>query len=166
MRRPSQLRRLLCGPEDVAWDESLLATALQPTGGYSRDSPPFRYLVSVLARMNATERREFLQVRRRAATAAAVHALARSYRSVTRPQFATGSPQLPPGGITALRPPIKVSRAVLHSGEHSGGDLDTAVTRAGTCFHQLHLPEYSSAEVLRERLLFSIRGSKGLIDRT
>ncbi len=43
---------------------------------------------------------------------------------------------------------------------------DRALVSASTCFHQVKLPPYSSQAVMRERLLFSMRASEGLIDLT
>lgn len=74
-------------------------------------------------------------------------------------QFCTGCPHLPPGGVRHLHPPLKV---ILKDTRRP----DVALPSARTCFHQIQLPAYSSLEVLRERLLFAVSNSKGLIDFT
>ncbi|GBP81615.1 E3 ubiquitin-protein ligase Ufd4 [Eumeta japonica] len=60
-------------------------------------------------------------------------------------QFATGCSSLPPGGLANLHPRLTVVRKV------DAGD--GSYPSVNTCVHYLKLPEYSSKEVLRERLL-------------
>lgn len=101
---------------------------------YSVDSPALRNLVEVLVEMTLQQRQDFLQ-------------------------FCTGQPHLPPGGLDALRPPLRVNLKDVHP-------PDAALPSARTCFHQIHLPPYSTKAVLRERLVFAIENAKGLIDFT
>ncbi|KAI6211923.1 HECT-type E3 ubiquitin transferase [Aphelenchoides besseyi] len=61
-------------------------------------------------------------------------------------QFTTGCSSLPPGGLANLHPRLTIVRKV-----DSGGD--GSFPSVNTCVHYLKLPEYSSAEILRERLL-------------
>ncbi|PAV66473.1 hypothetical protein WR25_22510 isoform C [Diploscapter pachys] len=63
-------------------------------------------------------------------------------------QFATGCSSLPPGGLANLHPRLTVVRKV-----ESG---DGSYPSVNTCVHYLKLPEYSSVEILRERLLTAI----------
>ena len=63
-------------------------------------------------------------------------------------QFATGCSALPPGGLANLNPRLTVVRK-----EGEGGD--SCLPSVNTCVHYLKLPEYSSKQVLRERLLQS-----------
>ncbi|XP_077299031.1 ubiquitin fusion-degradation 4-like isoform X2 [Arctopsyche grandis] len=60
-------------------------------------------------------------------------------------QFATGCSSLPPGGLANLHPRLTVVRKV-DAGEGSYPSVNT-------CVHYLKLPEYSSKEILRQRLL-------------
>lgn len=60
-------------------------------------------------------------------------------------QFATGCSSLPPGGLANLHPRLTVVRKV------DAGD--GSYPSVNTCVHYLKLPEYSTKEVLRERLL-------------
>ena len=60
-------------------------------------------------------------------------------------QFATGCSSLPPGGLANLQPRLTVVRKVDCD--------DNAYPSVNTCVHYLKLPEYSSEEILRERLL-------------
>ncbi|PAV63614.1 hypothetical protein WR25_20866 [Diploscapter pachys] len=63
-------------------------------------------------------------------------------------QFSTGCSSLPPGGLANLHPRLTVVRKV-----ESG---DGSYPSVNTCVHYLKLPEYSSVEILRERLLTAI----------
>ncbi|KAK5970210.1 E3 ubiquitin-protein ligase hecd-1 [Trichostrongylus colubriformis] len=63
-------------------------------------------------------------------------------------QFATGCSSLPPGGLANLHPRLTVVRKV-----ESG---DGSYPSVNTCVHYLKLPEYSSADILRERLLTAV----------
>uniref|UniRef100_A0A914QNI9 E3 ubiquitin-protein ligase n=1 Tax=Panagrolaimus davidi TaxID=227884 RepID=A0A914QNI9_9BILA len=60
-------------------------------------------------------------------------------------QFATGCSSLPPGGLANLHPPLTIVRK-----SESG---DGAYPSVNTCVHYLKVPDYSSKELLRERLL-------------
>ena len=60
-------------------------------------------------------------------------------------QFTTGCSSLPPGGLANLHPRLTIVRKV--------GSGDGSYPSVNTCVHYLKLPEYSSAEILRERLL-------------
>ena len=64
-------------------------------------------------------------------------------------QFTTGCSSLPPGGLSNLHPRLTVVRKV-------DGD-DSSFPSVNTCVHYLKLPEYSSEEILRERLLAATR---------
>ena len=60
-------------------------------------------------------------------------------------QFVTGCSSLPPGGLANLHPRLTVVKKVA--------DNDHVYPSVNTCVHYLKLPEYSSEEVLREKLL-------------
>ncbi|KAM3726185.1 E3 ubiquitin-protein ligase [Dirofilaria immitis] len=60
-------------------------------------------------------------------------------------QFTTGCSSLPPGGLANLHPRLTIVRKV-----DSG---DGSYPSVNTCVHYLKLPDYSSAKILRERLL-------------
>ncbi|KHN87510.1 E3 ubiquitin-protein ligase HECTD1 [Toxocara canis] len=67
-------------------------------------------------------------------------------------QFTTGCSSLPPGGLANLHPRLTVVRKV-----DSG---DGSYPSVNTCVHYLKLPDYSSTEIMRERLL-TATGEKG-----
>ncbi|XP_034015677.1 E3 ubiquitin-protein ligase HECTD1 isoform X3 [Thalassophryne amazonica] len=60
-------------------------------------------------------------------------------------QFTTGCSTLPPGGLANLHPRLTVVRKV--------DATDTSYPSVNTCVHYLKLPEYSSEDIMRERLL-------------
>jgi len=73
-------------------------------------------------------------------------------------QFVTGTSKVPLDGFKALQGADGVKRLNIHRAY--GGDV--ALPTAHTCFNQLDLPEYSSEDILREKLLLAIReGSEG-----
>lgn len=64
-------------------------------------------------------------------------------------QFATGCSSLPPGGLANLHPRLTVVRKV--------DATDGSYPSVNTCAHYLKLPDYSSEEIMRERLLAATR---------
>ncbi|XP_071795349.1 E3 ubiquitin-protein ligase HECTD1-like isoform X3 [Asterias amurensis] len=60
-------------------------------------------------------------------------------------QFTTGCSSLPPGGLSNLHPRLTIVRKVDAN--------DSTYPSVNTCVHYLKLPEYSTEEILRERLL-------------
>jgi len=80
-------------------------------------------------------------------------------------QFVTGSPRLPVGGtwnsildwkhkfnfcdlgFKALQPPLTIVRKTIET-----GDEDAFLPSVMTCVNYLKLPDYSTIEIMRERL--------------
>ncbi|XP_060789895.1 E3 ubiquitin-protein ligase HECTD1 isoform X6 [Neoarius graeffei] len=60
-------------------------------------------------------------------------------------QFTTGCSTLPPGGLANLHPRLTIVRKV--------DATDASYPSVNTCVHYLKLPEYSSEEIMRDRLL-------------
>jgi E3 ubiquitin-protein ligase HECTD1 len=60
-------------------------------------------------------------------------------------QFATGCSSLPPGGLANLHPRLTIVKKV--------DATDGSYPSVNTCAHYLKLPDYSSEQVLRQRLL-------------
>lgn len=58
-------------------------------------------------------------------------------------QFTRGSSKVPAAGFVALVPPFTVS---------STGEDDVRLPSSHTCYNQLEIPKYSSAEILRDKL--------------
>lgn len=60
-------------------------------------------------------------------------------------QFTTGCSSLPPGGLANLHPRLTVVK--------KEGEGDGSFPSVNTCVHYLKLPDYTSEEILREKLL-------------
>ncbi|KWU42404.1 hypothetical protein RHOSPDRAFT_21293 [Rhodotorula sp. JG-1b] len=66
--------------------------------------------------------------------------------------FITGSPRLPIGGFAALSPPLTIVRK-------AGGDKE--LLSCMTCVNYVKLPDYSSREIVRDRLHLAVREGAG-----
>ncbi|KDD71437.1 HECT ubiquitin-transferase, partial [Helicosporidium sp. ATCC 50920] len=73
-------------------------------------------------------------------------------------QFVTGSPRAPAGGVGALAPRLTVVRKMTQ------GDADAELPSAMTCANYIKMPPYSSADVLRRKLLYVIREGQQSFD--
>ncbi len=127
-----ELCLLVNGEPRVDWDAATLRECVVTSGGLRRTSPLFKAFVNVLAGLGRKDRQAFLR-------------------------FATGSPQLPMGGLRALRPLLKVAEQ-----SRAQGSLVTAAT----CFHKINIPPLPDEAALRRQLLTSVRGAVSLMDRT
>ncbi|GLE11841.1 hypothetical protein PINS_up024541 [Pythium insidiosum] len=79
-------------------------------------------------------------------------------------RFVTGADRLPLGGLRQLDPKLTVVRKLASSGSEDGADAadnDAMLPSASTCTNYLKLPEYSTRELLAERLRFCIREGQG-----
>ncbi|XP_074040259.1 E3 ubiquitin-protein ligase ctrip isoform X3 [Leptinotarsa decemlineata] len=123
---PEELESVFCGsPKDyvLGWDVKTLMECCRPDHGYTADSKVIRFLFEVLSSYDREEQRMFVQ-------------------------FLTGSPRLPVGGFKSLSPPLTVVRKTLEANMNPDDYLPSVMT----CVNYLKLPEYSSIEVMREKL--------------
>lgn len=100
-----------------------LMECCRPDHGYSHESRAIQFLFDVMSSYNAQERRKFVQ-------------------------FLTGSPRLPVGGFKALQPPLTIVRKTIDLPD----DPDAFLPSVMTCVNYLKLPDYTSVQVMRERL--------------
>ncbi|KAI9315172.1 hypothetical protein BX666DRAFT_2019860 [Dichotomocladium elegans] len=121
----------LFGVSSEDWSYATLADAIKADHGFTMESPSFKNLLLILSEFNEEERREFLQ-------------------------FTTGSPRLPIGGWKAMRPVFTV---VCKTAEGSLSP-DDYLPSVMTCANYLKMPDYSSKEKMRTRLLTSMREGK------
>lgn len=124
--QPEELESVFCGsPKDynLGWDVKTLLECCRPDHGYTADSKAIRFLFEVLSSYDREEQRMFVQ-------------------------FLTGSPRLPVGGFKALSPPLTVVRKTLEPNMNPDDFLPSVMT----CVNYLKLPDYSSIEVMREKL--------------
>ncbi|GLD94748.1 hypothetical protein PINS_up003372 [Pythium insidiosum] len=107
--------------------------------GYSPSSRAIEDLIAVLCALPVAEQRLFVR-------------------------FVTGADRLPLGGLRQLDPKLTVVRKLASSGSEDGADAadnDAMLPSASTCTNYLKLPEYSTRELLAERLRFCIREGQG-----
>jgi hypothetical protein len=86
----SELELLLRGQGEV-WSPAFLLATIKCDHGYTNQSRSVRHFVDVLCELSQAEQRTLLR-------------------------FVTGSPRLPPGGLTALRPPLTIVMKQRSSG--------------------------------------------------
>ncbi|XP_015216680.1 E3 ubiquitin-protein ligase TRIP12 isoform X1 [Lepisosteus oculatus] len=125
---PEELDQLLCGSKSETWDVKTLMECCRPDHGYTHDSRAVKFLFEVLSSFDAEQQRLFLQ-------------------------FVTGSPRLPVGGFRSLNPPLTIVRKTFESTENPDDFLPSVMT----CVNYLKLPDYSSIEIMREKLLIAAR---------
>lgn len=125
---PEELENVFCGSGLGAvthqrWDIRMLAECCRTDHGYTQDSQAIQYFYDILSNYNREEQRLFLQ-------------------------FVTGSPRLPTGGFKALTPPLTIVRKKMDGNQNPDDYLPSVMT----CVNYLKLPEYSSREVMRQKL--------------
>ncbi|KAM9316934.1 E3 ubiquitin-protein ligase TRIP12 isoform 1-T1 [Gastrophryne carolinensis] len=125
---PEELEQLLCGSKAESWDVKTLMECCRPDHGYTHDSRAVKFLFEILSGFDKEQQRLFLQ-------------------------FVTGSPRLPVGGFRALNPPLTIVRKTFESTENPDDFLPSVMT----CVNYLKLPDYSSIDIMREKLLIAAR---------
>ncbi|KAI0060670.1 hypothetical protein BV25DRAFT_1954506 [Artomyces pyxidatus] len=123
---------MLFGNADEDWSVETLSEALKADHGFNVESRAIRSLIEVMSEYDAPTRREYLQ-------------------------FLTGSPKLPIGGFRGLNPPLTVVRKP-HEAPLTADDYLPSVM---TCVNYLKLPEYTSKEVMREKLDIAMKEGVG-----
>lgn len=126
---PEELESIFCGTginNYKRWDPKMLAECCRPDHGFTQDSKTIQYFYDILSAYNKEEQRLFLQ-------------------------FVTGTPRLPTGGFKALNPPLTIVRKT-NDGKQSPDDYLPSVM---TCVNYLKLPEYTSKEVMRQKMKFA-----------
>ncbi|ELW71238.1 putative E3 ubiquitin-protein ligase TRIP12 [Tupaia chinensis] len=125
---PEELDQLLCGSKADTWDAKTLMECCRPDHGYTHDSRAVKFLFEILSSFDNEQQRLFLQ-------------------------FVTGSPRLPVGGFRSLNPPLTIVRKTFESTENPDDFLPSVMT----CVNYLKLPDYSSLEIMRDKLLIAAR---------
>lgn len=123
---PEELENVFCG-SDLAnyqkWDVKMLAECCRTDHGFTQNSKAIHYFYEILSSYTKDEQRLFLQ-------------------------FVTGSPRLPTGGFKSLSPPLTIVRKKLDGSQ----DPDDYLPSVMTCVNYLKLPDYSTKEVMKEKL--------------
>jgi len=127
----SELEILLCGAcqDTVSWEEAEIIEGLSIQAGFSRTSRAITFLLKTMMGFNKQQRRCFLS-------------------------WVTGTPRLPVGGFRSKQfQKISVFRKLPP--EHSiepDNDLPSVIA----CFSKLNIPDYSTQEIMLDRILFSM----------
>jgi len=127
---PEELDQIFCGSSVqssaslVQWDVKTLVDSCKPDHGFNAESKSLKFLYEIMASYSREEQRQFLQ-------------------------FVTGCPRLPVGGFKALSPPLTVVKKTFDSPDVNPDDYLPSVM---TCVNYLKLPDYSSKEIMREKL--------------
>ena len=124
-----ELERLFCGSGFNVWDSKMLIECTRCDHGYTHDSKAVQFLFEIMCSFGSDEQRQFLQ-------------------------FVTGSPRLPVGGLRSLVPRLTIVRKTIDSTTSAGASANSEnyLPSVMTCVNYLKLPEYSSIEVMREKL--------------
>lgn len=120
---PEELELLFCGNKEELWDAKVLMECCRPDHGYNHDSRAVKFLYEILSSYTPDEQRMFLQ-------------------------FVTGSPKLPVGGFRSLSPALTIVRKSFEATENPDNFLPSVMT----CVNYLKLPDYSTVEIMREKL--------------
>lgn len=110
--------------DDACWTLEHLAAHVKAQHGYTGESRCFRDLLACMNSFGPEDRRKFLT-------------------------FVTGAPSLPIGGFSGLKPPLTV---VKKEAPPAPLTPDQFMPSVMTCANYLKLPEYSSAEILKQKL--------------
>ncbi|KAK9450260.1 uncharacterized protein V1518DRAFT_372191 [Limtongia smithiae] len=128
---PSELVAM-CGGSDEAWSLQTLFNNVKADHGYTMSSITIHNLLEIMADFTRDERRSFLS-------------------------FVTGSPNLPIGGFRALSPAF----TIVCRQHEPPLKPDHYLPSVMTCANYLKLPDYSSKEILKRRLLFAMHEGGG-----
>mmetsp|Transcript_99855 Transcript_99855/g.177724 ORF Transcript_99855/g.177724 Transcript_99855/m.177724 type:complete len:1782 (+) Transcript_99855:114-5459(+) len=110
--------------DDTFWSLEHLSSSIKAQHGYTAESRCFRDLLAFLSELNPESRRNFLL-------------------------FATGAPTLPIGGFGGLKPPLTVVKKETPPAPLTPDQFMPSVM---TCANYLKLPEYSNAEILKQKV--------------
>jgi len=121
-----ELSSLIVGSlDDAHWSLEQLGSHIKAQHGYQADSRCFRDLLKAMTAFSAEQRRSFLT-------------------------FVTGAPTLPVNGFAGLKPPLTV---VKKESPPAPLTPDQYMPSVMTCANYLKLPEYSSADILWQKML-------------
>eukprot|EP00931_Biecheleriopsis_adriatica_P019742 TRINITY_DN13378_c0_g3_i1.p1 TRINITY_DN13378_c0_g3~~TRINITY_DN13378_c0_g3_i1.p1 ORF type:complete len:1878 (+),score=391.01 TRINITY_DN13378_c0_g3_i1:126-5759(+) len=115
--------------DDTFWGLEHLNANIKAQHGYTTESRCFRDLLTFLSELSSENRRNFLM-------------------------FATGAPSLPIGGFGGLKPPLTVVKKETPPAPLTPDHFMPSVM---TCANYFKLPEYSSAEILKQKLELAMR---------
>ena len=122
-----EIMNIIGGDGNSNWALQDLMDSIKVDHGYNVGSRLIQ-LIEMLCQFSEEERRLFLS-------------------------FCTGSPRLPIGGFASLNPPLTIVRKSVGKQESADEFLPSVMT----CAHYLKVPEYTTADVMRQRFLFAMK---------
>ncbi|XP_050539667.1 E3 ubiquitin-protein ligase TRIP12 isoform X2 [Daktulosphaira vitifoliae] len=122
---PEELEAVFCGHTSSykQWDMRMLSEACRLDHGYTANSRAISFLFKILSEYNHQQQRDFLR-------------------------FVTGAPRLPVGGFKSLSPALTIVRRIFEDNDNPDNYLPSVMT----CVNYLKLPDYSSIDIMREKL--------------
>ncbi|KAJ9614171.1 Ubiquitin fusion degradation protein 4 [Cladophialophora chaetospira] len=123
---------MLFGRTQEDWSIETLMDSVKADHGFNMDSKSVKNLLQTMSELSLAQRRDFLQ-------------------------FVTGSPKLPIGGFKSLTPMFTVVCKPSEPPYTSDDYLPSVMT----CVNYLKLPDYTSQDVLKERLFVATREGQG-----
>ncbi|KAH0790386.1 E3 ubiquitin-protein ligase UPL4-like isoform X2 [Histomonas meleagridis] len=100
--------------------------------GYTKDSKQVKMLFDIILEMSNEEQELFIK-------------------------FVTGSNRLPVGGLKNLNPKLVIAKRLPAEGQSPDDTLPSVMT----CTNYFKIPEYSSKEIMKEKLLIAIKECQG-----
>jgi len=135
----NEIDKALCGASQhsVSWEIKDIRDGLDIQTGLAPNSRAVNSLVNIMAGFTLEQRRSFLS-------------------------WITGSPRLPVGGFKALTTKISVYRKLPEKGWSIDEDYPSVVS----CFSKIHIPDYSTQEIMLERIIWAMGKGTGRYTRT
>ncbi|KAG8896941.1 Ubiquitin fusion degradation protein 4, partial [Tulasnella sp. 408] len=125
---------MMFGNAEEDWSVETLNETIKADHGFNIDSRAIRNLIEVMASYDGPGRRAYLQ-------------------------FITGSPRLPVGGFRGLNPPLTVVRKPHEPPLRPDNYLPSVMT----CVNYLKLPDYSSKDVMKQKLNTAMKEGRVIV---
>ena len=123
---PEEINSLICGDNSSLTKEEM-RKYIKPEHGYDSKSPEINMFIEMVSGFNAKQKEKLIK-------------------------FITGSNKLPVGGLGGLDPPLTIAKRIAEGGQRPDDTLPSVMT----CTNYFKLPQYSSIDVMKERILYAI----------
>ncbi|KAF0286822.1 E3 ubiquitin-protein ligase TRIP12 [Amphibalanus amphitrite] len=148
---PEEIDSLFCGSQESSWDERTLTEAFKPDHGYTHESPAIKASGARADRVQRRAAASVPQLRHRIAAPAR-----RSSRTTPMSMFPSNSALVAAVGFRALSPPLTIVRKIVQPNENPDDFLPSVMT----CVNYLKLPDYTSLEIMAERIATAVRDGR------
>ena len=135
MFNPRELQ-LLIGGEDRVIDIANMKANVGYAGGFAESQPYIEEFWRIIGNMSSEQQQKFLK-------------------------FVTSCPRSPLLGFEALNPRFGILKIPTHDQGDDPNFVSEKLPSAATCMNLLKLPQYSSIEKLKEKLLYAIESNSG-----